>query len=109
MPQFAVITRSFRRLAPSEPEADVPAIRMNFERRQTTRCIFEKPKAYLIDAADANAAMSLVQRFAASAGIELIVHRAVEVCEVLPCAGELGSEERRAKQLRKKECSHSAL
>ena len=89
MPQFAVITRSFRRLAPLEAADGVPVVRMNFERRKTTRCVFEKPKAYLIGAADADAAMSLVKRFAASAGIELIVHRAVEVCQALPCADDL--------------------
>ncbi|HXU48798.1 MAG TPA: hypothetical protein VN727_07105 [Candidatus Binatia bacterium] len=90
MPQFAVITRSFRRLAASEPAGDFPAIRMNLEQRsQSVRCVFEKPQAYLISAADAGAAMSLVQRFASSVGIELIVHRAVEVCCALPCADEL--------------------
>ncbi len=84
MPQFAVITTAFRRVAPSEPADGLPVIRMNFERRRATRCLFEKPKAYLISAVDADAAMSLVQRFAASSGIELIVHRAVEICEMLP-------------------------
>lgn len=90
MPQFAVITRSFRRLAASEPEGDVPVVRMNLDRRrQSARCVFEKPKAYLISAADADAAMSLVQRFANSEGIEIIVHRAVEVCHALPSVDEI--------------------
>jgi hypothetical protein len=89
MPQFAVITRSFRRLAASEHAGDVAVIRMNLDRRhQSARCIFEKPKAYLISAADADAAMSLVQRFANSIGLDLIVHRAVEVCDSIPCMDE---------------------
>jgi hypothetical protein len=62
---------------------------MNLEKRQATRCSFEKPKAYLIGAVDAEAAISLVKRFAASVGMELLVHRAVEVCETLPCLDRL--------------------
>lgn len=90
MPQFAVIARSFRRLAASEHAGDVAVIRMNLDRRrQSARCIFEKPKAYLISAADADAAMSLVQRFASSVDLELIVHRAVEVCHALTSVDEL--------------------
>ena len=51
--------------------------------RGSGRCVFDQPKAYLVTACDADAAMSLVKRFAISQGIELIVHRAVEVSETL--------------------------
>lgn len=91
MPQFAVIASPFRRLSLSEAEAGGRVIRMNFEKRKTTRCLFEKPKAYLVNAVDSDAAMSLVQRFARSAEIELVVHRAVEVCETLPGTVELAT------------------
>lgn len=81
MPQFAVITRSFRVLTPSEHDADV---RMSSgPRRNPRNCVFDKPKAFLVTASDADAAMSLVKRCATSKGIELIVHRAVEVSETL--------------------------
>lgn len=53
------------------------------------RCIFDEPKAYLVDAVDGDAAMNLVKSFAASESIELIVHRAVEVWGTLPNLDEI--------------------
>jgi hypothetical protein len=57
---------------------------LNFGRHDTRRCIFDEPKAYLVSAVDAGAAMNLVKSFAASAGIGLMVHRAVEVWGTFP-------------------------
>ncbi len=84
MPEFAVIARPYRRLSPQEQAVGASATRINVGRRKMIDCICEKPKAYLISAADAEGAMNLVQRLAAGAGMELIVHRAIEVSRALP-------------------------
>jgi len=89
VPQFAVITRPFRILTPSEAtEASAP-IRTNFGRNDTRRCVFDEQKAYIVTAVDAGAAINLVKSFAASEGIPLIVHRAVEVWGTLPNLDEV--------------------
>lgn len=89
MPQFAVITRSFRVLTPPEATAASAPIRSSLGRRDMRRCIFDEPKAYLVDAVDSAAAMNLVKSFAASEGIELMVHRAIEVWGTLPNLDEI--------------------
>lgn len=62
---------------------------MNFGRHDTRRCVFDEPKAYIVVAAGPVAAMNLVKSFAASEGIELMVHRAVEVWGTLPNLDEV--------------------
>lgn len=81
MPQFAVITRPFRVLATNEDKGAAKTVQMSLgTNRKRTNCVFEKPKAYLVSAVDAGAAITIVQRIAMSTGIDLIVHRAIEVC-----------------------------
>jgi hypothetical protein len=89
LPQFAVIARSFRVLSRS---GSVPTVALKVGRnRKPSRCVLDKPKAYLVSAVDADAAMSVVRRYAASKGIDVIVHRAVEACQIF----ELTKEEKR--------------
>jgi hypothetical protein len=62
---------------------------LKFGRHETRRCVFDEQKAYLVAAVDASAAMNLVKSFAASEGIELMVHRAIEVWGTLPNLDEV--------------------
>lgn len=96
MPQFAVITRSFRILSPTEVTPASAPVRLNFGRHDTRRCVFDEPKAYLVAAVDAAAAMNLVKSFAASENIALMVHRAIEVWGTLPEIGEIEIKEKPA-------------
>jgi hypothetical protein len=100
VPQFAVITRSFRVLTPAEAMPASAPIRLNFGRHDTRRCVFDEPKAYLVAAADAVAAVNLVKSFAASENIPIMVHRAIEVWGTLPELGEIEVEEKPAAKQR---------
>lgn len=86
MQQFAVFTTPFRVVTPSEAKTDPQrGVPVNLgPHREPKTCVLEKPKAYLVSALDADSAMYLVERFAANKGIELIVHRAVEVGGTIP-------------------------
>jgi hypothetical protein len=86
MPQFAVIARSYRPTNTSERSLDLetnPPPRLRLRKHGDGECIFETPKAYLVEAETAQAAMRRIEAFAAQREIQMMVHRAVEVAENL--------------------------
>jgi hypothetical protein len=95
MPQFAVITRTFRILNPIEIKSDLKLTRRlnkNETREPFADRVYDAAKAYLVEAPSAYAAMRRVERMARERNIELIIHRAIEVAEALaPGPGLLGN------------------
>jgi hypothetical protein len=86
MPQFAVITRSFRPSTSSERALDLEIalpVRLRPRHREPSEYIVGPARAYLIEADDARAAMRRVENLAAERGEQLMIHRAVEVAETL--------------------------
>jgi hypothetical protein len=94
MPQFAVITRTFRVLDPIEIKSDLK-LTTRLKKKETrdpfADRVYDVAKAYLVEAPSARAAMRRVERLAQERNIELIIHRAIEVAETLgPGPGLLG-------------------
>ena len=77
--RFAVITTEFK--LSQSPSITTPTGRDL--KSEFSDVAFEKQRAYVVTAANSDAAMSLVRRFAASAGIEMMVHRTVEIVSLL--------------------------
>ena len=85
MPQFAVVTRSFRVVSELDPERK-SAVQINLggsPDRGPRNCLFESPKVYLVYAQSSEQAMRRVKRFAEKKALQLIIHRAIEVSGTL--------------------------
>jgi hypothetical protein len=84
VPQFAVVTRSFRIVSDLDPERkSAVQINLGSPDRGPRNCLFESPKVYLVHAQSSEQAMRRVKRFAEKKAMQLIIHRAIEVSGTL--------------------------